>query len=94
MAVKISGDFICQGEREGPGRKPGNLLKGQCTKTHIQALISGSGRETVAQSRLESYRERAGGTTANVPVMSPLPTQPTDAIYPGPSIPLHKASAW
>lgn len=83
LAVKISGDSICQGEMKSLVEKSGALLKDQPTKSHLQVLILGSGREPVAQRKQVSYRERTGGIAAKALVLSPSPAPPTDAIFPG-----------
>ena len=47
----------------------------------------------VAQSKLESYRERAGKAAAKMPVLSLSPTLHTDTIFPGSGTTLCMASA-
>lgn len=89
--------------RQETAGNPGALLKGLHTKSAFQVITLSSRKGMVGlegtgviQEEIELYGfgERAGGTATNVPLLSPSPRPPTEAIFPGLSTLLYTTSAW
>lgn len=82
------------------GRHPGAILKGQHTNslvsTHpwLQQRDSSSEWSHTGKDGLCGFGERAQGTATNIPMLSPSPMSPTDAIFLGSITPLHTMSTW
>ena len=88
--------------RRETDRNPGAILKGQYTNsfmgTHPWAPAEGQQLRVdwshPGRDGLCGFREKAEGTATNIPMLSPSPLSPTDAIFPGSITPLHTMSTW
>ena len=92
LVLKAIGDEDQKNHRTIENRE--FTLKGLVHRSCVWAHILGSSREKGAHSRLESCRERAEGTAAKVPVLSPSSTLPAKAIFPGWSTPFQMSFTW
>lgn len=99
--MKISRDSTAQGEMGVSVLETQTPLKKSAHRISFTGTDIGLQRRTEAQTRVTQGKfglcgsgERARGTAAIVPVLSPSPMSPTVAISSGSSTPRHRALDW